>query len=536
MSSEVLGQGSDQEVLSWDPYANLPEFGEQEERTPEGQLSARPEEMKREERQGLGVAAIAGMLKSGLTEEKTTGDSEGEAGVEEVAEYDTVIGRAVQALGAKQFDDFVWEIMDSAEEDSPQETMEKFRGSAEAAAMDAGELWQAVVAQSKKERYPEIEQYREEGKFYFNVGLDDLQKALEKGKLERSDGGGNSLKSDLILSGDRLGDGRWKSGFEEGKAATLVLDGSLMDKDDFVALRWRPSVDEVDLEKYCLGVVSDFRTEAGRKVYKMVRKSQYATIPVYQQYDGDELVWATKMYPASVLREQARQYGEEVRSYEAEKAALYTDVDKNGMVQRIERLTKNLDKEKLGQIILEHGKIRTDEDKENVEQTLIDYYVDVLKIEDAPMLVREETPEKRRFAGCHRSVVGDQIKINTARLDESDLRLLVKTIGEVMWQVHQQELVDLSGKGWDELSDDEKKHAELLRKNFVGDIKLQDDVYQSKHQMKDAEVGLFGEACVRAYDEMLEDVKKPTSQIKRGVRRVGQGARKVMDKVGVTNG
>lgn len=525
-----------QQVMDWNPYAELMK-SDDGNATKEVHLVAETEETVRREHQALGVAAMAGALRNESAEAGADGEVEAEAETEATSDKaDTIIARATGALGQERFVDFVGEMMDSADDDTPQETLRKFRESEEASQMDAKELWQAVLAQSKRERYPELAEYREQAKFYITLDRNELAVALKTGKLERTDGGGSTLGSNLVLSSDRLGDGHWKSGFEEGQAVTLVLDGSLVDKSDMVTLSFRPTVDEVDLKKYCLGFVTDFRDERGRQVQRMVRKSELAEIPVYQMYDGDELVWATKMFSAADLREQRRQYAAEMKEYKQEMAEIYTDASEKDLRQRIEKYARRLDQKGMEKIIEEFGRPRTDEEGAGAEQALIDYYAKALELKEAPELVREDDKDKRKLVEYRQDEGRSEIRINTARLDESNLGLVAQLIGAEMWRMHQQKVVELVGKDYDGLSDEEKQYAERLRKNFLEEIKLVDDVYQHRRQMKEIDASLFGQACANVYEGALAEVNKLANRVRRGAGRVREGAGKMMSRVGTTSG
>lgn len=517
-SKESLGQ----EVLSWNPYADLPEVAsETQETAAEGQLSAKPEEMTRQQKRNLGAVAIVGMLESGVDENLDEEVTEVVPESEAADAADTVINRAEQALGVGQFGELVQGMMESAEKDAPQDTMQKFRESAGVSLMDAGELWQAVVAQSKRERYSEIEEYREHGKFYCTLDMAGLEKALMTGKIERTDKSGNSLKSDLSLSGDRLEKGEWQPGFEEGKAVTLVLDGALVDQEDFVALRQRPTVDEIDLRKYCLGFVSDFRSGMGRKVNQMVRKSSFSGIPVYQQYDRDELVWSTKMYPAEVLREQLAEYGEQMEKYEAARAEIYDDVDREGLDVRVKELTKKMDLGKMMEIVVRRGRMT----KEQVELELMRYFGGVLGTGDLPELTWIDDENVPRRAG-HRHGRGgklSQVEVNSARLNEDDLVELAQVLGHEMKHQQQWMLVENLHEEPESLDGSTRRLAELYEMNFNNYIRSKDDPVGYSNQLVEVDARLFGAACRKICRRAIREVNKPINRVKRGASAVKQG-------------
>jgi len=518
-SKESLGQ----EVLSWNPYADLPEMAsETQEAAAEGQLSAKPEEMTRQQKREIGVVAIAGMLESGAdegvkdaAEEKTL---ENEAAVDA---SDTVINRAEQALGVGPFGELVQGMMESAEEDEPQTTMRKFRDSAGVSLMDAGELWQAVVAQSKRERYPEIEEYREHGKFYCALDMAGLEKALMTGKIERTDKSGNSLKSDLSLSGDRLENGEWQPGFEEGRAVTLVLDGTLVDKEDFVALRQRPTVDEIDLRKYCLGFVSDFRSGVGRKVNQMVRRSSFSGIPVYQQYDQDELVWSTKVFPAEALREQLKEYSEQMQDYEAVRAEIYDDVDYEGLNVRVEELAAKMDLEKMMDIVARRSRMT----KEQAELELLRYFSDVLGTGDLPELtwIDDENALQKARHRHGRGGKPSQVEVNSAKLNEDDLVELAETLGHESKHRQQRLLVEKMQEEPESLDEPTRRLAELYDMNFKNYIRAKDDPVGYSNQLVEVDARMFGMACKKICRRALKEVNKPINRVKRGASAVKQG-------------
>jgi len=530
-NKESLGQ----EVLSWNPYADLPEVASETKKVAaEGQLSAKPEEVEerltRQQRREIGAVAIAGMLGSGTVKESSgaaerASDSVGD---ETVDAADTMIYRAEQTLGAGQFGDLVQGMMESAEKDKPQVTMRKFRESAGVALMDAGELWQAVVAQSKRERYPEIEEYREHGKFYCALDMVELEKALMTGKIERTDKSGNSLKSDLSLSGDRLENGEWRPGFEEGKAVTLVLDGSLVDQEDFVALRQRPTVDEIDLRKYCLGFVSDFRAETGRKVNQMVRKSSFSGIPVYQQYDQDELVWSTKVFPAEDLRAQLADYGEQMEKFEAAKAEIYDDVDREELGARIEKLAKKMDPEGMMKIILRRNKVS----RERLELDLMRYFGEALGMEDLPELTWIDDAEMPQKAKHHNGRNGelDQVEVNSARLDEDDMKELAEVLGHEMKHQQQRLLVQKLHDDPYSLDESTQRLAELYGMNFKHYIKSKDDPLGYRKQLVEVDARMFGEACTKVYREALAEINRPINRVKRGAFAVKKGVEELAYK------
>lgn len=541
MSSEVLGQQLDQEVMSWDPYANLPEFGEGQQESPEGQLSASPEEMTRTQKQGLGVAAIVGMLESGRTEtpaqaeaDKTTEVAEE---MQEAGDFDTLVGRAEQALGVAQFAGLVQEMMKSADNNPSEVTMREFREVAGGLPMDAGELWAAVVAQSKKERFPDIEEFRENGKFYYSVSLEDLPQILGSGSLKRTDKSGNSLKSDLVLSRDVFENGEGKSGFAEERGAkstdvVFILDGNLVDEEDFVAIRKNATVDSVDLAKHCLGIISDFQGGVGRKVNQIVRQSGLAEIPVYQESAGEGFGWATSFYPAEILRQQKAEYAEKMRGYQEVKSEVYDEVDRDGLAERIEKLSDKLDLKKLEEIILKYGNPETPGKQKEAHEALLKYYSEALGLKKELTVVYVNKPDEAFRGRRVHGVEGEPIKVllNEALIDLTDLKDCARTLGHESRHEYQHELADKLEADADGLTEGEKRMAGLFAANFAGYINARDDMYGYQNQIVEVDAQLFGMACEEAYDKALGEVNRPMNRMKRGATAVKKGAVELVEK------
>lgn len=537
--------------LSWDPYEELTAISEVKSTTGEVQLSAEQERIAREQEQALGVAAMVGMLESGKSEEVTDEIDEDEPEVWN-DEIDTVIVRARQALGEGQFEALTHQMMYSAERDLPEETMKKFRESAGVSLMDAGELWQAVLAESKRERFEPISEYAEKGKFYYSMSIKDLKKALETGRVERKDKSGNCLKSDLELSGDYCEDGEWKSGFADSRGdvstdVTLVLDGSLINAEDFVALRNNPTVDAIDLEKYCLGFVSDFSSRMGRKVNQMVRKSDFYKILVYQDKDVDGRGWATSMYPADYLRFMAQKHGEEMENYQNDRKEVYEDVDREGLREKIEKFARKMKRSGMEKMILQHeSKIEQEEQREQLGYDLARYYGVALGIDALPKIEWYYDPEDDSRGYCRAGKVG----LNWGRLEDDGMRGVVRTLGHEMRHVYQHNLVKEWKDNPEDLTEDERRLAELFDLNFQNPVKGQDDLYTYQNQIVEADAQIFAMACEGVYIRAHKEVDRPINRVKRGAEAVRKSASRLgyqgkrvakkgaerMKKVGKRNG
>lgn len=536
-SKESLENQIGQEELTWDPYEGL--SLDAAEDAVEGQLSAKPEQMTRQEtQQALGVAAMAGMLESGMTEEELKEVTERESEEQPEEGVDTVIVRARQALGEEQFESLAYEMMWSAEVNLPEVTMKKFRESAGVALMDAGELWQAVLAESKRRRFDPVDEYVEQAKFYYSMSLKDLKRALGAGKIERTDKSGNCLKSDLSLSGDYFADGEWHSGFadsrgEEAREVTLVLDGSILNEEDFVALRNNPTVDTIDLKKYCLGFVTDFGTLTGQRVNQMVRKSDFYEIPVYRESDVDGSGWATSMYPADYLRYYAREHSEAMDNIRKNQNEIYENVDREGLREKIEKFSRKMKRGGMEKMILQYdGKLEAKKQREKLGQDLMKYYAEALGVEEMPEVVWTYDLETRRrgehhFGGDKESSV---VTLNWARLEDEGMRGVVRTLGHEMRHLYQHVLVEKWKESPEDLTGEDQRLAELFDLNFRDYIKSNDDPYGYREQLVEADSQTFAMACEGVFARAYREVNRPINRMRRGAAAVKRGAAEVRRK------
>lgn len=514
----------DQELLDTSILESMrqPTFATENDEQP-----AEKPQLTREKQQATGqrIMDAARYLPSGPVKEVLALDL-GEV-QEEVAptHYDIVIERATQALGPAQFEGLVNDLKQSAHEDAPDVTMEKFRTQAGSLMMDAGELWEAILVKTKQERFGD-KKLRQGVKFYYSMPFDEFKQVLQTQKLERTDGQANALASNLKLTADRLRDGKWESGFDAAQDCkpadvTFVFGGEIVDQDDFIALGEQPTINSVSLKDKCLGVVFADTNGHLEDAIQALTDSELYMLPAFLAETKDGENWSQTYYDADYLRDYKQTYAERTVRKEQLRREIFVDVDHFEIAREVRKYSQRISTERMIDLIDQCQNLETEEDRERADIKILQMLNEVLDL--------GQTPEVKTFNDPAVGVTGlcehrpreraSIISVNRAKIDGSNLRESLANLSHEAWHDHQDGLADCLDdvESRKTLSSSELHRAELYRLNHQTLILPEDDIIGYTDQLIEVEARRFEAHVLKIFDRALKEQQRPSHKLKRSV-------------------
>lgn len=477
---------------------------------------------------GKRIMDAARYLPSGPIDEPAAAD------LEEVSEevmpthYDIVVERATQALGPAQFENLVKELEQSARKDAPDITMEKFRAQAGSSMVDAGELWEAILVQAKQERFGD-EKVRQGVKFYYGMPLEEFRQALQAQKLERTDGQGNALASNLHLAADTFENGKWHSGFDAAQGektadVTLVFDGEIIDQDDFIALSEQPTVSSIDLKDRCLGAVFAGTKEQVQAAVQILADSELYMLPSYlAAVDGDKS-WGQNYYSVEWLRNYKESHMERAIKKEQLRREVFVDVDHFEVARTVRMYAQKISVPRMIALIDECQALESQEDYDSIDIRALQMLNEALDLGRTPEVKYFDDPESEIVGLCTHRPRGKAslVELNRGRIDGSDLRESFGILSHEAWHDHQRDLEDCLD---DEnlrrtLSPAELHRAELYQRNYQSMISPKDDIVGYRSQLIEMEARSFEAHVLKIFDRAYREQRKLSHKLKRGVENL----------------
>lgn len=465
---------------------------------------------------------------------KKTVEPEAQPAVEQVAEsatdekvddrlalehYDVVVNRAVQVLGQEQFQEMVEELDVAAKEKTPDEVMEKFREQAGAVRVDAGDLWNAVLMQAKKEKFGGE---RDRVKFYYKTDIDGLKWILDEKEIVRRDGGTNLLASDVRLTTDRKEDGEWKSGYVRTEAGevTLLLDGAIVDEASFVALGENPVVSRVDLIKSCLGVVAENPEHNGKPIVRIMKEHGAGGIPVYGFEQEAGCNWETRVFPSEDLRKIRDEWAEAAKKREKLQAEVFDEVDHFQAIRVVRPYANRITMQDANKVVRQNIDLGTEKQRDRADENMVQYFAEILDLEYVPRVKYVYDPKSRRAGRMLRdkeTKMPTAVELNRAIVDGTDLRMTIEVCGHELWHARQMEMEArlVQGRIREGEIADEKARAELYQYNAQNYVKPEVDIVRYRDQLNEVEASYFSDLCLKRFDKSVQNSQKPMELLKR---------------------
>lgn len=441
---------------------------------------------------------------------------------------DTVLLRAEQALGREQFLDLARELLAISLEETPDAVMEKFRGEAQKySTVDAGDLWEAVVRQVKAERFGG---QRDEVKFYYSTSLDGLKEILQGGHiLKRSDGEAGPLKSNLKFSYDYKGeDGEWKSGFgdeREGQVreVTMVFDGALLDEDGLVALGKNPTMEAIDWQKYCLGVVMSNGVD-NATVQRTVKYNGGGMLPIlperYELEGEGQQDWGEKFLAAETMRMVAAWSREQSRRTQELSDKLYGHAADDLIRQNLEFFAGRLATPKLEAFYEKYGKMDTMEERRQMSAELVDFFGGtVFGIGTDTKLDFYNDAEDKTVAKC--VPPEGNMRVNEAHLENAAWKDLAIVFGHEMQHKFQMERAKHYGLKLQNPKIQTTEYDELCHYNYMNYIEGKVDYEGYCRQFIEVEAYSFGNLVKERCEAVERKMRTPAEQVRREAKALG---------------
>lgn len=432
-----------------------------------------------------------------------------------VDDVDTLTLRAEQALGRERFVDLTDSLLEMSYAENPDKVMQTFREEAQkVGAIEAGDLWGAVLHMAKIERFGER---LAEVKFYYSTSFEDLGKILESGKLERQDEEGGALKSDLKFSCDHMENGEWKSGFGDERGAksqdvTMALDVSLLLEDDFVALGKNPSASEVDWKKNCLGLVIGNRDEMP-KLRRVMNEYGGVGLPIYYS-EG----WAEQAFSPSDLREARDEYVEQAER----KKELADDLYNLGVMKLVDEQVRAVEDRiqngDLVRIYERHHNAETVVEQHQADEDIAEYLKTLYGTERKMDIkyYRDESSPRRAQCNQDGTLELNEYHTEAMRLDEK-----MDLLGCEVRHLYQRDCAEKYAMNAPERSDEQKEYDELCFYNLGNYISADSDYMGNLTQFVELDAVSMATVVRKAYKEVEKKMKQPGERTRQIVRRIG---------------
>lgn len=441
---------------------------------------------------------------------------------EELPEEKTPVEQVAEKLGRVRLAEVVIGAINESREREGQ-YYDYLQGKADEYEVDYDDLLQ-LVRERVKSGY---EDKKDQIKFYYSLSREDFVKAAKAGKLERADRDEdeyNHRPSDLRFSQDTVIDGEVVlNGFGEERGAksdevTLIFGGDLVDELSFDSLLpGVVGVDGVDLRK-CLAVVS---REKG--LSKVLSENN---LPVVAVRDNDgETSWRKQNRDVAALRKIKVMMVEKLQKKERLQREALTEVDKDGVREQMRPLAEKFKPEEWDEVFERFRDCETDAAYEAAEKDTFAKFLDVLGVKGAAEVRYMDDPEDTR--GGYLSVAKDEegyrmfvTTINRHHVPLGAITRSLEVIGHESAHAWQVDFVERS-LGGEELSEEDKKWAELYDYNIGHYIPAKVDKAGYREQLIEVGASAFGEACVDAFYERYEAVHKtPLQKVIEGLQEL----------------
>ncbi len=326
----------------------------------------------------------------------------------------------------------------------------------------------------------------------------------------------------------RNDDGTYTNGFlddhaEPSRDVTFVLDGKMIDEPNFECGTKYPTIDKLNLQKYCLGVVTP-NPDLVLSIIDVAQNNQQA-LPVYLNQDGS---WNNRgmAYDTEGLRKNKRDRIEMVRQRNELKnkmrKQIFENVDKERITQTTSEFLEKLSEKQIDQMIDAYVNVaakwrkRSETEREQMwsaaDQQVLKIISESLNLTYANSLVYVKRPDKK-WAGLYRHRP-KEVVINRAHIKPGNITGSIETIAHELWHGRQHEEADLADGQDDSM-------ANLYKLNYREYIKLEVDRKGYQEQLVEVEASDYStkvwRKAVKRYDQRFRGLKGKIQE-RRGIR------------------
>lgn len=316
----------------------------------------------------------------------------------------------------------------------------------------------------------------------------------------------------------RNSDGTYTNGFvndhaEPSRDVTFVLDGKMIDEPNFECGTKYPTIDKLNLQKYCLGVVTPDPDLVSSMID--VAQSNQQALPVYLNEDGS---WDNRdiAYDTEGLRKNKQNRIETVHQRNELKnkmrKQIFENVDKERIVQLTNEFLEKLSEKQIDQMIDAYVDVaakwrrRSETEREQMwytaDQKVLKIISESLNLTYANSLAYVKRPDKK-WAGLYRHRP-KEIVINRAHIKPGDVTRSIETIAHELWHGRQHEEANLADGQDDSI-------ANLYKLNYREYIKLEVDRKGYQEQLVEVEASDYStkvwRKAVRRYDQRFKGLK-----------------------------
>lgn len=383
-------------------------------------------------------------------------------------------------------------------------------------------VWQSANDFLRAEKY---EPDKAKLKFYYPLTADEAAGFLKTGEIT-GPSNDNPLESGLGLTADyKDSDGYWQSGYnldgrDVERNVTLILDGSLLDTDGFMAIGRNPRTRSIDLRKSCVGIINE-GDNANITTLRYLSRRNKLPLPIYKRYDQDGRdLWSNNPIGAESFRivRDRKQFQMEAEKVIA--AEVYDHVNQQGIEEAtkisLER-DKNSSAEKLMRL---SPNLSSEQERHQAEQAALEYYCNLLDIR-SEVRIRHYRDENDHSVAVYEHKSGSPfstIHVNDARMDTVNLETLVEIFAHELWHGREKDYIDRLEAH--QLDGDAKRRAELYKYNFYNYIPLELDAEGYEKQLVEVEAEYFGQQSKKVFVQKYAEAHRPANRFKRGLSRV----------------
>lgn len=409
---------------------------------------------------------------------------------------------------------------------SAEDTAQEIEKIAQSEKVSPQAIWQSANEYLKAEKY---ESDKEKLKFYYPLTANETLDFLKNGKITNTDDSGNPLKSSLEFTSDYEDpDGYWHSGYgltgrNVERSATLILDGSLLEADGFMAIGNNPHAQEIDLRKCCIGIINEGDNANIMTLQYLTRQSELP-LPIYMRHDQDGRdLWAGIPIGADSFRILRNQKQARMESEKAIATEVYDHVDQQG-IEEATKISLERDKNSSAEGLMQlDSDLSNEQERRRAEQAALDYYCNILDIR-SEVRIRHYYDENDHSAAVYKHRRGDQfstIRINDAKMNTADLATIVETFAHELWHGRQDDYIDRLAA--QQLDGDAKHRAELYKYNFNNYIPLELDAEDYEKQLVEAEANYFSKQSKQIFIQKYTEAHHSINRLKRGLKRILKG-------------